>query len=172
MLRQAKATDDACSDGVTGLDPGAGWPGCARLHRCRHRRIERPSRQTNEVEAKHHALARRLRDRRDDIMRFAYDLRVPFDNNGSERDLRMVKLRQRISGTIQISQGALYFVTNRSILKPASNKARTPYIFSSHCSKAASSYPHPPDGLLPIKLRKVHAETFCRQPSCNGRPSC
>ena len=44
---------------------------------------------------KHNALARRLRDRQDDYLRFTTDLRAPPDNNGSERDKRMVKLRQK-----------------------------------------------------------------------------
>ena len=40
---------------------------------------------------KHHALARRLRDRQDDYLRFTTDFRAPPDNNGSERDIRMAK---------------------------------------------------------------------------------
>src|SRR5918998_6458361 len=44
---------------------------------------------------KHHALARRLRDRQDDYLRFTRDWRIPSDNNGSERDIRMIKLRQK-----------------------------------------------------------------------------
>ena len=47
---------------------------------------------------KHNALARRLLDRQDDYLRFTLDFRVPPDNNGSERDIRMVKLRQKVSG--------------------------------------------------------------------------
>jgi transposase len=40
---------------------------------------------------KHNALARRLLDRQDDYLRFTTDVRIPPDNNGSERDIRMVK---------------------------------------------------------------------------------
>jgi len=39
--------------------------------------------------AKHHALARRLRQREDDYLRFTTDPRVPFDNNAAEREIRM-----------------------------------------------------------------------------------
>ena len=47
---------------------------------------------------KHHALARRLIDRQDDYLRFTSDFRAPPDNNGCERDIRMTKLRQKVSG--------------------------------------------------------------------------
>ena len=47
---------------------------------------------------KHNALARRLLDRQDDYLRFTRDWRIPSDNNGSERDIRMIKLRQKVSG--------------------------------------------------------------------------
>ena len=40
-------------------------------------------------------LVNRLQRRRDDVLRFMSDESVPFDNNGSERDLRMVKLQGR-----------------------------------------------------------------------------
>lgn len=118
VLRQAKtAADDACRDGAIGLDPD--W--LTRMSRAYTSAAtvgyNVTSGRANEVEAKHHALARRLLQRRDDILRFAYDLRVPFDNNGSERDLRMVKLRQKISGTMRIPQGAQDFATIRSYLQ-------------------------------------------------------
>jgi transposase len=38
---------------------------------------------------KRHALARRLRDRQDDYLRFTTDWRISAGNNGSERDIRM-----------------------------------------------------------------------------------
>lgn len=76
----------------------------------------------NEIDKKHNALARRLLDRQDDILRFAYDLRVPFDNNTSEQSVRMVKVRQKISGTMRIPQGAQDFVTIRSYLQTAAKQ--------------------------------------------------
>ena len=55
---------------------------------------------------KHNALARRLRDRQDDYLRFTTDFRAPPDNNGSERDIRMAKLRQKVSGCLRTLTGA------------------------------------------------------------------
>ena len=56
---------------------------------------------SDPIMKKHNALARRLLDRQDDYLRFTQDLRVPPDNNGSERDIRMIKLRQKVSGCLR-----------------------------------------------------------------------
>ncbi|WP_245581346.1 IS66 family transposase [Octadecabacter arcticus] len=42
-----------------------------------------------------HNLLVRLRDYRDDVLRFLTDFTVPFTNNQAERDLRMMKLRMK-----------------------------------------------------------------------------
>lgn len=68
---------------------------------------------------KHDALARRLLDRQDDYLRFTQDWRVPADNNGSERDIRMIKLRQKISGCQRTLAGARQFCAIRSYLSTA-----------------------------------------------------
>jgi transposase len=68
---------------------------------------------------KHHALACRLRDRRDDYLRFTADWRIPADNNGSERDIRMAKLKQKVSGCLRTLTGAGQFCAIRSYISTA-----------------------------------------------------
>jgi transposase len=68
---------------------------------------------------KHNALARRLLDRQDDYLRFTTDFRAPPDNNGCERDIRMIKLRQKISGCLRTMTGARQFCAIRSYLSTA-----------------------------------------------------
>jgi transposase len=65
------------------------------------------------------ALAKRLRECREEVLRFMTDLTVPFDNNGSERDLRMVKLAQKTSGCFRTAAGAERFCRIRSYLSSA-----------------------------------------------------
>jgi len=74
---------------------------------------------------KHNALARRLTDRQDDYLRFTHDTRVPADNNGSERDIRMAKLRQKISGCLRTMTGARQFCAIRSYLSTAAKHGLT-----------------------------------------------
>jgi transposase len=64
-------------------------------------------------------LINRLQRRRDEVLRFMTDISVPFDNNGSERDLRMVKLQQKISGCFRTPDSARNFCRVRSYLSTA-----------------------------------------------------
>lgn len=68
---------------------------------------------------KHHALACRLLDRQDDYLRFTRDFAVPADNNGTEQDIRMAKLRQKVSGCLRTMTGARQFCAIRSYLSTA-----------------------------------------------------
>ena len=68
---------------------------------------------------KHNALARRLLDRQHDYLRFTADYRAPPDNNGTERDIRMAKLKQKISGCLRTMTGARQFCAIRSYLSTA-----------------------------------------------------
>ena len=63
---------------------------------------------------KHRALARRIRDRETNYLAFTTDPAIPFDNNLAERDIRMVKIRQKISGCLRTLTGAQHFATIRS----------------------------------------------------------
>ena len=68
---------------------------------------------------KHHALAKRLLAREDDYLRFTADPRVPFDNNAAEREVRMGKLRIKVSGCMRSMAGAEAFCAIRSYLSTA-----------------------------------------------------
>jgi transposase len=66
-----------------------------------------------------HNLLVRLRDRKEAVLRFLTDLSVPFTNNLGERDARMMKLRQKISGCFRSMRGAQDFAVIRSLLSTA-----------------------------------------------------
>jgi transposase len=68
----------------------------------------------------------RLDERETEVLRFASDFRVPFDNNLSERDLRMIKLQQKISGCWRTTQGAERFLAIRSYLSTARKQGQRP----------------------------------------------
>jgi len=65
------------------------------------------------------SLLARLETHRADVLRFATDFAVPFDNNQAERDIRMVKLQQKISGGWCSDTGARAFLDVRSYLGTA-----------------------------------------------------
>jgi transposase len=58
----------------------------------------------------------RLRQYEDMILRFMHDFSVPFTNNRAESDLRMMKLRQKISGCFRTEAGVALFCDLRSYL--------------------------------------------------------
>jgi len=71
------------------------------------------------LQRKRHALASRMAAREADYLRFARDLRVPFDNNEAERVIRMSKLRIKVSGCMRSMKGAQVFCAIRTYLATA-----------------------------------------------------
>lgn len=76
----------------------------------------RPGARGRKAKRPGHNLLVRLRDYRDDVLRFLTDFTVPFTNNQAERDLRMMKLRMKISGTFRTLEGAEVFADIRSVI--------------------------------------------------------
>jgi len=79
--------------------PEGGWP------RGKRGRVRKP---------KARNLAERLDKHKRAVLAFVYDFNVPFDNNLAERDLRMLKVQQKISGCFRSWQGAEDFCIIRS----------------------------------------------------------
>jgi transposase len=66
-----------------------------------------------------HNLLERFRDHRSEVLRFLFDFAVPFTNNLAEQDIRMMKVRMKISGCFRTTDGAQTFATLRSVISTA-----------------------------------------------------
>jgi hypothetical protein len=84
--------------------------------------VNQTAARTTKTMQKHNAVAHRLLDRQDDYLRFTQDWRIPADNNGSERDIRMIKLRQKGSGCLRTR--ARQFCAIRSYLSTAAKHGK------------------------------------------------
>lgn len=107
-----------------------------RPWRCRFNRLvnmgARANPETEPVEKKRGRRKRtkaqnlviRLKERRDDYLRFMIDENVPFSNNLAERDLRMMKLQMKISGCFRTLCGAEDFARTRSYISTLRKNGR------------------------------------------------
>lgn len=83
--------------------------------------IKGPTKQT-----KTHNLLVRLRDREQDVLRFMVEPLAEFTNNQAERDLRMNKVRAKVSGGFRAMTPAKEFMHIRSLISTAVKQAICP----------------------------------------------
>lgn len=77
---------------------------------------------TTVKQSKAHNLLIALDRYTDEVLHFAYDFRVPFDNNGAERDIRMLKVKMKISGFFHSLQTGNRFMRIRSFISTATKQ--------------------------------------------------
>lgn len=96
----------------------AGWAANPDHHRGGRGKSRRP---------KHVNLLDRLDTHRAEVLRYAHDLRVPFTNNGSEQDVRPLKIRMKIAGCLRTMTGAEAFCRHRSYLSTARKQGQSAF---------------------------------------------
>ena len=120
LLSLKTAADAAAAAGLDHIDPDVLAAGTASFRHAALVGIKDHTGQNTPIGKKLAALARRMRDRIDDYLRFAHEPHgCPFDNNPAEREVRMVKIRQKISGSMRTLTGAEHFCHLRSYLATA-----------------------------------------------------
>jgi transposase len=120
LLALKTAADNAVAAGLDRIEPDVLAAGTASFRYAALVGIKDHTGQHTPIGKKLAALARRMRERIDDYLRFARDPHhCPFDNNPAEREVRMVKIRQKISGAMRTLTGAEHFCHLRSYLATA-----------------------------------------------------
>ncbi|WP_372614769.1 IS66 family transposase [Halomonas sp.] len=91
-------------------------------------------------------LLERLQAYEDDVLRFLDDPAVPFTNNQGERDLRMTKVQQKISGCFRAWEGAEIFCRMRSFLSTSIKQG-----LSAHAALEQLFAGQTPDFMRPVE---------------------
>ena len=122
LLEMQQAVESARAAGARALPPGqlqeleARWERILALGEATHPPPLPTGRAGRQKRSRGRNLLDRLQRHRAAVLAFLYDFAVPFDNNQAERDLRMAKLHQKISGSFRSWDGARTFCRLRSYL--------------------------------------------------------
>lgn len=122
LLRMKTAVDSAQTAGQTELSrqQSAGFEAAYTRFLNEGLRANPPPKPTGKRGRPKQSPARNLLDRlsthRGAVLAFLHDFRVPFDNNQAERDLRMLKVKGKVSGCFRSAQGADQFCRIRGYI--------------------------------------------------------
>jgi transposase len=114
----------------------------ALLRKARRRHPRQPGRGAQDKAAN---LLDRLEDFEWNVLAFTVFEEVPFTNNGAERDLRMEKVKQKVSGGFRTLHGARVFARLRSYISTCRKRGRN---ILEQLQKAVAGQPYLPAGLL------------------------
>ena len=82
-----------------------------------HPEAKKPDKQRGRSkQSKERNLLMRMREKREEVLRYFHEIDKPFDNNQAERDLRMIKVQQKVSGCFRSEKGAERFCTISSYI--------------------------------------------------------
>jgi transposase-like protein len=99
---------------------------------------------TGNTGKKHQALATRLKTRIEDYLYFTNHPHVPPTNNPAEQEIRVAKIRAKISGTIRAMKGAQTFASIRSYLSAARKHSQHPLTVLTTLTSPNPWLPHTP----------------------------
>ncbi len=123
LLDMKQATEQAREQGKLWLDPleVVAWEArflelLAEGDRLHPHAVAPPGARGRYKQSAARNLLDRLRKRQQAVLAFLEDLRVDFDNNLAERDLRMIKVQQKVSGCFRSVAGAQAFARIRGYL--------------------------------------------------------
>lgn len=102
-----------------------------------------PPQKGKKAQSKEKNLLDRLEKYEAETLRFMHDFDVPFDNNMAERDLRMMKVKQKISGCFRSNQGTKQFCRIRGFISTI-KKQRKPIL------NALKTVFHSPKQIIPL----------------------